>query len=243
MMPRTFNNGYSGKQPGLSNMIILSLVVHLAVLAVIFVSLPTSSRHLTFGPVYSVSLVSQEAAFTNNKESSLIKEIGKSSQTANSIIYKRQVTGLAPTPVKKEEINRLNIEKAVSALQQKQLDKPSTATSTQTTPAGSANKPAAAEFNSWMKEYSAQTKMRVTRNFNIPPALAPKENIQAIIAIKILRNGTLDYANFEKHSGNRYFDDAALKAVKKSVPFAPFPEKIRENSIEIGIIFHPSQLR
>jgi TonB family protein len=73
--------------------------------------------------------------------------------------------------------------------------------------------------------------------------LAPKENIQAIIAIKILRDGTLDYASFEKHSGNRYFDDAALKAVKKSVPFAPFPEKIRENSIEIGIIFHPSQLR
>ena len=242
MTPRTFNNGYSGKQPGLSNMIILSLIVHLAVITIIFVSIPTSSRHLTFGPVYSVQLVSQEAVLANNQESSLIKEIEKSSQAASSIIYKRQVTGLAPTPVKKEEINRLNIEKAVSAIQQKQSVERAPATSAQINPAASANKSAPAEFNSWMKEYSSQTKLRVTRNFNIPPALAPKENIQAIIAIKILRNGTLDYANFEKHSGNRYFDDAALKAVKKSVPFAPFPEKIRENSIEIGIIFHPSQL-
>lgn len=242
MTPRTLN---SGKEPGFSNMIFLSLVIHLAVITVVFVSIPTTSRRLTFGPVYSVQLVSSEMVLAKNSESSLMKEIEKVSEAAGSVIYKRQVTGLAPTPVKKEETNRLNIEKAVSAIKQKQVNEPvpSATAAAKPNPAGSAARTPQNEFNSWLKEYSAHTKLRITKNFNIPPALAPKENLEAIIAIKILRDGTLDYTGFEKKSGNRYFDDAAVKAIKKSTPFPPFPEGIREGSIEIGIIFHPSQLR
>jgi colicin import membrane protein len=242
MTPRTLN---SGKEPGFSNMIFLSLIIHLAVITVVFVSIPTTSRRLTFGPVYSVQLVSSEMVLAKNSESSLMKEIEKSNEAAGSVIYKRQVTGLAPTPVKKEETNRLNIEKAVSAIKQKQVNEPvpSATAAAKPNPAGSAARTPQNEFNSWLKEYSAHTKLRITKNFNIPPALAPKENIEAIIAIKILRDGTLDYTGFEKKSGNRYFDDAAVKAIKKSTPFPPFPEGIREGSIEIGIIFHPSQLR
>ncbi len=242
MTPRTLN---SGKEPGFSNMIFLSLVIHLAVITVVLVSIPTTSRRLTFGPVYSVQLVSSEMVLARNSESSLMKEIEKSNEAASSVIYKRQVTGLAPTPVKKEETNRLNIEKAVSAIKQKQVNEPvpSAAAAAKPNPAGSAVRTPQNEFNSWLKEYSAHTKLRITKNFNIPPALAPKENIETIISIKILRDGTLDYTGFEKKSGNRYFDDAAVKAIKKSTPFPPFPEGIREGSIEIGIIFHPSQLR
>lgn len=242
MTLRTLNNH---KEPGFSNMIFLSLVIHLAILTIVFVSIPTTSRRLTFGPVYSVQLVSSEMVRAKNSESSLMKEIEKVSEAPGSVIYKRQVTGLAPTPVKKEETNRLNIEKAVSAIKQKQVNEPvpSATAATRPSPAGSAAKTPQSEFNSWLQEYSARTKLRITKNFNIPPALVPKENIEAIIAIRILRDGTLDFTGFEKKSGNRYLDDAAVKAIKKSTPFPPFPEGIREGSIEIGIIFRPSQLR
>jgi TonB family protein len=243
MTPRTLNNG---KEPGFSNMIFLSLAIHLAVITIVLVSIPTASRRLTFGPVYSVQLVSSEMILAKNPESSLLKEIDKSNEAAGSVVYKKQVTELAPTPVKKEETNRLNVEKAVTAIKQKQINEPvpsATATTPRLNPPGSAARTSQNEFNSWLKEYSARTKLRITKNFNIPPALAPKENIEAIIAIKILRDGTLDYTGFEKKSGNRYFDDAAVKAIKKSTPFPPFPEGIGEGSIEIGIIFHPSQLR
>jgi TonB family protein len=183
-------------------------------------------------------------ALAKKQESSLMKEIEKASEAPSSVIYKRQITGLAPTPVKKEEMSKLNIEKAVSAIKQKQVNEPVPSTvAAKPNPAGSGAKTPQSEFNSWLQEYSARTKLRITKNFNIPPALVPKENIEAIIAIRILRDGTLDFTGFEKKSGNRYLDDAAVKAIKKSTPFPPFPEGIREGSIEIGINFRPSQLR
>jgi len=83
----------------------------------------------------------------------------------------------------------------------------------------------------------------VKKNFSIPPALMPKENIKAIIEVTIFRDGMPNHVNFEKRSGNRYFDDAALKAVKKVSQFPAFPEAMRDNSIIIGFVFHSAELR
>ena len=77
----------------------------------------------------------------------------------------------------------------------------------------------------------------------MPQELMPKENIETIINVKILRSGALEYMGFEKRSGNRYFDDSALRAVKKSSPFPPLPSWIMDSSIEIGIRFHSAELR
>ena len=77
----------------------------------------------------------------------------------------------------------------------------------------------------------------------MPQALMPKENIETIIDVKISRSGALENMGFEKRSGNRYFDDSALRAVKKSSPFPPLPYWIMDKSIEIGIRFHSEELR
>ena len=53
----------------------------------------------------------------------------------------------------------------------------------------------------------------------------------------------LEYIGFEKRSGNSYFDESALRAVKKSVPFPPLTGWVTSRSIEIGIRFHSSELR
>ena len=47
----------------------------------------------------------------------------------------------------------------------------------------------------------------------------------------------------EKRSGNRYFDESALRTVKKANPLPPLPEELRESSIEIGIRFHSAELK
>jgi len=59
----------------------------------------------------------------------------------------------------------------------------------------------------------------------------------------ILGNGTLNEAGFEKPSGNRFFDESALKAIKKAAPFPPLPDWVREGSIEVGIRFHSLEAR
>ncbi|KIE16825.1 hypothetical protein DS62_08820 [Smithella sp. SC_K08D17] len=220
-------------------MIFLSLAVHLLVITIILVSIPTTSRHLTFGPAYSVQLVGSEVILPNNN-SSLLKEILKTNEAANPVIIKRKITSNVFTPAKNQEISKLNIEKAVSAIRQTHRDKPDTSTLAS---AASQTKISESEINAQTKEYIGVVWSRVKKNWTMPQALMPKENIETIIDVKISRSGTLEYVGFEKRSGNRYFDDSALRAVKKSSPFPPLPYWIMDKNIEIGIRFHSEELR
>jgi colicin import membrane protein len=243
MTPRKFNTGYSGNNPGISNMIILSLLAHLFVITFILFAVPSTVRHLTFGPVYTVALVSSsDIVLSNNQQSSLLNEIERSNETASSVIYKRQVAGLTSTPTKTEESTRVNVEKAVSAIQQKQVEKPDP-TSSQTNSGSRAAKMTSGEIAVKIADYDSAIWSRIYRNWSVPPELKPKGNVETIIEIKIMRDGSLAYVRFEKRSGNAYFDDSAMKAVKKSAPFPPLPEGYSDNSLERGIRFHPSQLR
>jgi TolA protein len=200
---------------------------------------------LTFGPVYSVSLVGPEIALPRNQESSLMKEIEKSNETAGSIIFKREISSVAATPAKKEESNRSNIEKAISSIRQKELATPekSAGKSVGTAAVTSRTKGSETAGNANSQQYIGLVWTRIQKNWTLPPTLMPRENIEAIVAIRIARSGALEFADFEKRSGNRYFDDAALKAVKKSSPFPPFPGRMTDSGIEIGIRFHPAQFR
>ena len=239
MTPRTLNNGYRGNSGNIYNMIFLSLIIHLIVITVILISVPTTSRRLTFGMAYSVQLVGPEVILPA-KDSSVLKDILQPNEATSSIIIKRKIIGLASTPAKKEETAKLNIEKAVGAIRQKELAKPETAAAASAP--GRAKMPEA-EVNTQAKEYIGVVWSRVKGNWTMPQTLMPKENIETIIDVKISRSGALEYVEFEKRSGNRYFDDSALRAVKKSSPFPPLPDWIMDKNIEIGIRFHSAELR
>jgi TonB family protein len=243
----TLNSGYDGKDPRFFKMIVLSLVAHFIVITIVFVSIPSSPRHLTFGPVYSVSLVGSDVVLSKNHgSSSLIKEFETVGETASSMIYKKEISRMSNTPVKKEETSKFNVEKALNALKQKESRHDSSANSGGR--ASTAGNSTASNIRSESggvqhNEYIGVVWAKIQRNWTLPPSLMPKGNIETIITVRIARSGGLEYVNFEKRSGNRYFDDAALKAVKKSSPFPPFPGRLTDNNIEIGIRFHPSQFR
>ena len=239
MTSRTFNNGYRGNYGNFHNMIFLSLVIHLIVITIILISIPTTSRHLTFGTAYSVQLVGSEVVLPAH-DSSGLKDILQPKEAINSIIIKQKITSIVSTPAKKQETNKLNIEKAVSAIRQNQQGKPKTSAAAS---AASPAKMSESEVNAQMKEYIGVVWSRVKNNWTMPQALLPKENIETIIDVKISRSGALEHMGFEKRSGNRYFDDSALRAVKKSSPFPPLPYWIMDKSIEIGIRFHSAELR
>ncbi|MFH2075814.1 MAG: energy transducer TonB, partial [Pseudomonadota bacterium] len=76
----------------------------------------------------------------------------------------------------------------------------------------------------------------------LPQGMLSGEVLEAVIDVTILRSGGVTAINFEKRSGNRYFDDSALKAVQKALPFPPLPEWVRDSSIEVGIRFHSKDL-
>ncbi len=59
-------------------------------------------------------------------------------------------------------------------------------------------------------------------------------NIEAIVSIKILKDGTAVVQKVEKSSGNTLFDKSALRALAKASPLSPPPYEI-----EIGVRFYP----
>ncbi len=60
---------------------------------------------------------------------------------------------------------------------------------------------------------------------------------EVLVSVRIARDGVLIDSWIEKGSGNRLFDDSALKAVKKAAPFPPLPEAFDGDYLEIGFRF------
>jgi TolA protein len=61
-----------------------------------------------------------------------------------------------------------------------------------------------------------------------------KKDIEAIISVKILRDGTAIVQKVEKSSGNALFDRSAIRAIAKASPLPRPPEEM-----EIGVRFYP----
>ncbi|MDY6851540.1 MAG: TonB family protein, partial [Thermodesulfobacteriota bacterium] len=56
-------------------------------------------------------------------------------------------------------------------------------------------------------------------------------------------DGKIMKAWFERNSGQKYFDQSAIKAVRRSDPLPPLPEVFKGREIEIGLRFTPSGIK
>lgn len=90
--------------------------------------------------------------------------------------------------------------------------------------------------------YNVELMYRIRQNWAFNERLAKAEQgIQARVLIKILKNGQIRDVWFETRSGNRYLDESALKAVKKSNPLPPLPKGYV--TYDLGLQFTPSGLK
>ena len=246
MTPPMFISDSRGENSSIFKMITLSLIIHLIVVSTAIIAIPSASRHITFGQAYSVQLVGPEV-MSFAKGPSALNNTLQSNEAAHPIIVKKNVRGFTLTPVKKEEAGKSAIQKALSALRQKEKQTPQATPSAQP-PVATTSTPvrgniSQAQGSSRLNEYYGFIQSRVKGNWILPPSLRPKDNVVTIIEVKILSNGAVERLNFEKRSGNRYVDDSAMKAVQKSIPFPPFPEGMMDSYIEIGLRFPSSDLR
>lgn len=239
MTSRMLGKSDRGHNGNFQHMIFLSLAIHLIAITIILVSIPTTSRHLTFGTAYSVQLVGSEAMVSSGSPSSLNNML-EAKKAPESIIIKRKISSIYSSPIRTQTSNKLNIEKAVNNIRNKANARQKTS---EAASASGKSSMSDAEANAQANEYIEAVWSKVKQNWTVPQSLLPEKNITTIIDVKISRSGALQYAGFEKRSGNRYFDESALRAVKKASPFPPLPYWVRENNIEIGIRFHSSELR
>ena len=240
MMPRMTGRRVFGKNSGAGNMFLASLFLHLMVIAAVFATVPGSSKQLTFGAPYSVALVGPDVLESSKEDVPKPKDLLQSGASTGPVILKRDI-GASPSSfvMKKDDSGKPDIEKAIRALEQKET----AAGQSKDSPAASTSPIAAAANSSQLNEYSRHVWSKVKRNWSLPAALMPKNNVEAVIEVRIAKSGAVEHIGFEKRSGNSYFDESALRAVKKSTPFPPLGGWISGRTVEIGIRFHSEELR
>ena len=91
-------------------------------------------------------------------------------------------------------------------------------------------------------QYYQSIYAKVYQAWTLPEYVIEKEGSrEAIVAIRVQRDGKILSAIFEKTSGNQQFDASVMNAIKKANPLPPLPDDFRESVLEIGIRFIPPQ--
>jgi TonB family protein len=90
--------------------------------------------------------------------------------------------------------------------------------------------------------YFSVVRNKVMQSWVIPENLIEDVySLEAIVTFTIYADGHISDVNLEESSGNRYFDESVLRAIRKAAPFPPLPTSINKKSIEIGIRFRPEE--
>jgi len=242
----------------LNSMIFISLLFHVVILSLLFLSPSFPSPKLTFGPVYSVSLVSLPRNVLEQRGASTV---AKELLTANrpEMVLKKQLAPSSEVPIRSLETRKKQdptLDKAMEEIRKKAAataasKQPQTKTVAEKTEkagkaetaAGFASQPGTAEMDTQMRAYYAMVWSRIKGEWALPQGILRGEALETVIDVTILRNGAVTQVNFEKRSGNSYFDESAMKAIRKASPLPPLPAWIGENSLGIGIRFHSSELK
>jgi outer membrane biosynthesis protein TonB len=109
------------------------------------------------------------------------------------------------------------------------------ASSTAAGPVGAGN-----NVDETMKQYYAAVFQRIQAHWFLPPLQDWDENLEAVLVIKVDRNGKITKSFFEKKSNNLYFNQFLNKTVHDSAPLPSFPKELDASSLEIGLRFTPS---
>lgn len=230
-------------------MIGFSAFIHLILLSLFVFSTNMPAPKWTFGPVHTVQLVSSSSRMMKGTAvSSLSREILQPQRSPSPIILRKPVETKAAVPLKRDEVQKKpaeSAEKALAAIKDRvqSMPKPPPAAGKQAAQAeGQAGQAGQTDTGQRMDPYYAEIWARIRGQWSMPQGILPKGNVETIINVRILRNGAVVDIGFEKKSGNRYFDDSAVRAVKKASPLPPLPAWIRGNDIEIGIRFRSDEL-
>lgn len=88
--------------------------------------------------------------------------------------------------------------------------------------------------------YRTDIAFMINRNWAFSEQLAGGESgLMASIVFKVMPDGRIEDIFFTDRSGNPYLDDSAYKAIVKSSPVKPHPDKLDRPYVEMGLRFTP----
>ncbi len=86
------------------------------------------------------------------------------------------------------------------------------------------------------QEYQKKAYSKVASLWVMPSAMPPEGN-KAVVIVVILRDGKGADVRLTFESGSQAWDDAAVAAVKNSIPFAALPQGYGRDSVEVHFHF------
>jgi colicin import membrane protein len=229
--------------PSLQKATIISFALHLTVFLAAVLILRHTSRMVMPAP-YTVSLVSPDVIKGIDKRADVYKGADADKGRDENVVQetKQSVTPSASTKKSKKEIAKEKdmLEKKISAIAAKKKiekivklrsvislkasgDKRSSNEKTASASPGKGNP---------SDDYYTKITKEIWQQWVYPNV--GKKDIEAVVSIKILRDGTAIVQKIEKSSGNSIFDKSALRALAKSSPLPPPPYEM-----EIGVRFYP----
>lgn len=221
---------------------ILSLLTHILFLFIAFFVL--KGKHDYVQPSsYIVNLVSPESASISSytggknqvsdiKKETLSKDSSKAHESRSGMVERKSTK----TDSKKDEdliSERINAIKA-----KKKVEQIAGIRNTISLQAGAGGKKGAVKGSSGKggssstDDYNSRIISEIQQHW-IYPDMGSKD-MEAIIVIKISKDGSVQIKGIEKSSGNSLFDRSAIRAITKASPLTPPPYEM-----EIGVRFYP----
>lgn len=221
------------KGPSLKKTAVLSAGLHMMFFLLSFLILRQSHEMIMPSP-YTVSLVGPSGA-TKNKGAAV--EPGTPSpvekkQTMPHIDEKKElksieesIAALKAKRKKEKQLEKiLSLRRALVSIQGKGGSNAKSSSQNKTT--GSA-------VGAGEAGYIDKITGQIQAQWSVPDFLRDKD-LEAIVSVKIGRDGTLTVEGFEKKSGNRFYDRYVMETIQKASPVAR-----PQYEMEIGIRFSP----
>lgn len=240
--------------------LIFSIVLHCAILILYFI-VQSDKQAINLSMIYSVELVSfttdtsdlnNKPVTKNNSEKSGIIESGQAEKTQRISLGKNK------TSLKNEKLKKISVAAPLFLNQKKTGDfvnnaiehlQPLSGQPKDTNTTGINKKTITNNKSSKTAGNDLQLQIYYNEIWEIirsnwamsDDILEQVKGLEAVIILKISKDGTIDDFWFETKSGNIFFDQSAVRAIKKSSPLPPLSWVTALEHYEIGIRFKPEK--
>jgi len=249
-------------------MVMLSLCLHLIVFFIIlFVPESIPSRRQIEGIVYEVDLVEMSSALLESLNAATVVEKKEDTVTSKDsqarritvpereetplVVAKKTVTKKDTQPEKPKLSSSQLIDNAISRIEQKvETEEKSHVAKAiseleRKVEGGSIGRSGIGgqpPDGITMRIYKMEVESRIKGIWGYPVAVQNPKKLQAIVFLKVKRDGTILEYRFIERSGDTLFDQTVLKAIEKSDPLPPFPEGYIKSDEEFEITFNLEDL-
>ncbi len=235
--------------PSLQRLAVLSFVFHVTFFGAALLLLKQSARFAMPSP-YVVSLVesdvkSEEPAGTQAVSQTSVPEPPK-------VIPKKEVSkkeAVSPSPKEPKKLTlkerrrlqesiavlkaKKNIERIVKLRNELRKDIIPLKGNASGGKTGTLRGTAGNNIGPAVSDYYTKVRRRIWDRWGLPQDLKEK-NLEAVVSIRIMKDGSVEINGIEKSSGNSLFDRSVLLAIREANPLPPPPYEM-----EIGVRFNP----